>query len=79
MAELLGGRRQGHPIGGGGEIPVFTIHEVTVLTPEEMLSEMREFYISRGQWRSLGKLDEAVAKNGNPYVKRALKFSEGAA
>lgn len=76
MAELLGGKRKGHPIEGGGEIPVFTMREVAELTPEEMLSEMREFYISRGQWRSLERLDKDVDANGNPYVKRPLAFAE---
>lgn len=79
MAELLGGRRKGYPVEGGGEIPVFTMREVAAFTPEEMLAEMREFYISRRQWESLRRLDEDVARNGNPYVKRPLAFGAGAA
>lgn len=79
MTELLGGKRKGHPVEGGGEIPVFTAREVAAFTPEEMLSEMREFYISRRQWQSLERLDEDVAENGNPYDKRALCLVESVA
>ena len=78
MSELLGGKRKGYPIEGGGEIPVFTMREVAAFTPEEMLSEMREFYISRGQLRSLEQLDKDVETNGNPYVKKPLAFVEEA-
>ena len=79
MTELLGGKRKGYPVEGGGEIPIFTLHEAAAFTPEEMLSEMREFYISRGQWRSLERLDESVAENGNPYVRKPMAFPAEAA
>ena len=76
MAELLGGARKGYPVEGGGEIPVFTQRELAAYTPEQMLSEMRAFYASRGQWRSLERLDRSVAENGNPYTGRPLRFAE---
>ena len=76
MAELLKGERKGCPVEGGGEIPAFTMGELSEFTPEEMLSEVRDFHSSRGQWGLLRRIDEGVERDGNPYRGKPLTFPE---
>lgn len=78
MAKLLGGKREGRPLGGDQEVPVFKMKEISEFSPDEMLSEVREFHISRQQWDVLRSIDEGVERDGNPYIGKPLRMTGNA-
>ncbi|MBQ9021426.1 MAG: hypothetical protein IJ113_05380 [Eggerthellaceae bacterium] len=48
--------------------PLFTGHELAVLTPEEKLERVRQCHIEHEQFDILALIDEGVRTKGNPYV-----------
>lgn len=72
-----------HPLkcedGSWVQTPLFTGHDLAVLTPEEILERVRQCHIENEQLDQLAALEESVRTKGNPYVPTVIFPPQGAA
>lgn len=67
---------QGVPMEGTNPIvymPLFTMEEISKMSPEIQLEKVRAFHCAYGQFDILERIDANVEKNGNPYRRKSLE------
>lgn len=66
---------QGVPMEGTSPVvymPLFTMQEISEMTPELQLEKIRAFHCAYGQYEILEKIDAEVEAEGNPYERKPL-------